>query len=251
MLKVYGTPRSPPVNCVRFTANYLALDYEFVFVNQMEGEHRSEWYMKLHPAGKVPSIDDDGFTMFESVAICRYLARKASSPIYPADISAAAIVDAWSHFAENHVYVAICKVLFNHFYTSMMGAEVDERSLREGREWLARFLPIVDARIDEHGNVAGATFSLADIILLASLDPVEVSEVDLAPYPKLAAWRENLRSQPFYTACHGSYAEAVEQVQAEPGTNRHSYWAREVWMPHMTGDLANERSKNTNSANEC
>ena len=150
MLKVYGTPRSPPVNCVRFTANYLALDYEFVFVNQLEGEHRSEWYMKLHPAGKVPSIDDDGFTMFESVAICRYLSRKARSPLYPADISASAIVDAWSHFAENHVYVAICKVLFNHFFASMMGAEVDERSLREGREWLARFLPIVDARIGEH-----------------------------------------------------------------------------------------------------
>ena len=250
MLKVYGTPRSPPVHCVRFTANYLELDYEFVLVNMMEGEHRSEWYMKLHPAGKVPSIDDDGFAMFESVAICRYLARKARSPIYPADISAAAIVDAWADFAENHVYVAICKVLFNHFFASMMGAEVDERSLREGREWLARFLPIVDARIGEHGNVAGAAFSLADIILLATVDPAEVIDLDLAPYPNLAAWRENLRSQPFYTACHGSYAEAIEQTKAEPRTNRHRFWAREVWMPRMASDPANERSKDINRANE-
>ena len=250
MLKVYGVPRSPPVNCVRFTANYLELDYEFVLVNMMEGEHRSEWYMKLHPAGKVPSIDDDGFAMFESVAICRYLARKARSPIYPADISAAAVVDAWSDFAENHVYVAICKVLFNHFFGPMMGAEVDERSLQEGREWLARFLPIVDARIGEQGNVAGTEFSLADIVLLAFVDPVEVIEVDLAPYPKFAAWRENLRSQPFYTACHGSYAEAVGQTKTEPGTNRHRFWDREVWMPRMASDPANDNSKDTNRTNE-
>ena len=69
MLKVFGTRRSPPVNAVCFTANYLELDHEFVLVNMLEGEHRSEWYMKLHPAGKVPSIDDDGFAVFESVAM--------------------------------------------------------------------------------------------------------------------------------------------------------------------------------------
>ena len=240
MLKVYGTTRSPPVHSVRFTANYLQLDYEFVLVDMLEGEHHTDWYMKLHPAGKVPSIDDDGFTMFESVAICRYLARKAESPLYPVDIQAAAIVDSWAHFAENHVYVAICKVLFNHFFASRMGVEVDERSLREGREWLARFLPILDSRIGEHGNVAGATFSLADIVLLAAMDPAEIIDLDLAPYPKLAAWRENLRNQPFYTDCHSSYAEAIEQMKPEPGSDRHRFWDREVWMPRMTNDAANE-----------
>ena len=250
MLKVYGVPRSPPVNAVRFTANYLALDYEFVFVDMMKGEHRSEWYLKLHPVGKVPSIEDDGLAMFESVAICRYLARKAESQIYPADIRAAAIVDAWTEFAQNHVYVAITKVLFNHFFGPKMGAEVDERSLREGREWLARFLPIVDARIGGHGHLAGAEFSLADIVLLAFVDPIDVIELDLTPYPRFAAWRDNLRSQPFYTACHGSYAEVVEQLKAKPGTSRHRFWDREVWMPRMAGDSTNDGSEDGNRANE-
>ena len=240
MLKVYGTTRSPPVHSVRFTANYLALDYEFVLVDMLQGEHHTDRYKKLHPAGKVPSIDDDGFTLFESVAICRYLARKVNSSLYPVDIKAAAVVDSWAHFTENHIYVAICKVLFNHYFASRMGAEIDERSLREGREWLARFLPIIDARIGNHGNVAGSAFSLADIILLAAVDPFELIELDQTPYPNLAAWRQNLRSQPFYTDCHSSYAEALEQMNPEPGSGRHRFWDRKVWMPRMSSDTMNE-----------
>jgi glutathione S-transferase len=214
MLKIYGAPPSPPVNRVRFTANYLELDYEFVQINLLEGEHRSEWYAKLHPAGKVPAIEDDGTPMFESIAICRYLARKAASPIYPSDVSAAAAVDQWADFASNHIGLAMGKVLFNKLFAPLIGGNVDENSMAEGYQFLARFLPIVEAQFAAHAHVAGPDFSLADIILLATIDPAEVIELDLTPYPKLSAWRADLQAQPFYQACYPSYGEMMQQLMA-------------------------------------
>ena len=76
MLKIYGADLSPPSNKVRFVANELGLDYEYNSVNLVSGENQSEGHLKLHPGGKVPVIDDDGFVLFESNAIIRYLAAK-------------------------------------------------------------------------------------------------------------------------------------------------------------------------------
>lgn len=51
------------------------LPYELIFVDIAKGEQKKEDYLKMQPFGKVPVMDDDGFVMFESRAICRYLAR--------------------------------------------------------------------------------------------------------------------------------------------------------------------------------
>ncbi|PLN83293.1 glutathione S-transferase [Aspergillus taichungensis] len=55
------------------------LPYELVLVDIAKGEQKAEEYKKLQPFGKVPALDDNGFIMFESRAICKYLARKYPS----------------------------------------------------------------------------------------------------------------------------------------------------------------------------
>jgi len=76
MLKIYGADLSAPANKVRFVANYLGLEYDYVQIKIREGEHRAEQFLKLNPVGKIPVIDDDGFTLYESNAICKYLCDK-------------------------------------------------------------------------------------------------------------------------------------------------------------------------------
>ena len=85
MLKIYGANLSGPANKVRFTANYLGLDYEYVQVKIREGEHRHPEFLAINPVGKIPAMDDDGFVLFESSAIVRYLAEKHDSDLYPKD----------------------------------------------------------------------------------------------------------------------------------------------------------------------
>ncbi|MEE8263545.1 MAG: glutathione S-transferase N-terminal domain-containing protein, partial [Gammaproteobacteria bacterium] len=106
MLKIYGTDPSSPVNAVRMCANALGLEYEYIQVNMLEGEHKSEKYLALNPVGKVPTIDDDGFTVFESAAIMKYLCRKNDTNYYPQDLFRQAIVDQWLSFVSVHIYMA-------------------------------------------------------------------------------------------------------------------------------------------------
>jgi len=212
MLKIYGADLSAPANKVRMAANALELEYEYVRVSIRDGENRTEEYLKMHPAGKVPVIDDDGFVLFESDAIIKYLAAGQASPLYPSDNQQRALIDQWMDFATIHVGGAMGRVVFNRIFASFARVPVDERSLNDGLKFLNRFLPVVDRQLAKAAYVAGEQFSLADIVLLATLDPAEAAEVDLASYAHITKWREALRQKDFYTQCHQSYGEALQKM---------------------------------------
>ena len=210
MTKIHGFPLSIPSNRVRFVANYMGIDYEFVPVSLPTGENMHDEHKKLHPAGKVPAMDDDGFVLFESGSIVKYLARKYDSPLYPKGLKESALVDTWTDFVSSHVGTALVRVFFNRVLAPAFGVEVDERSINDGLSFLERFLPVIDNRLSESPYLAGDNISLADFNLLAILDPAEVSEIDLSPYPNIVKWRTGLQSQEFYTKCHTSYANALQ-----------------------------------------
>lgn len=73
VLKVYGSAMA--TSRVLVTLLEKELPYEFVLIDIAKGDQKSEEYKKLQPFGKVPALDDDGFLMFESRAICKYLAK--------------------------------------------------------------------------------------------------------------------------------------------------------------------------------
>ncbi|MFH2201660.1 MAG: glutathione S-transferase family protein [Elusimicrobiota bacterium] len=214
MLTIYGADLSTPVTIVRFTANALGLEYKYEVLNMRGGEHKQPEHMRRHPAGKVPAIDDDGFTLFESGAIMRYLADKADSPLYPRDPRRRAFVDQWLDFAGYHVRNAVGRLLFNRVFAPAMKLPVDEQSLKDGSKFLDQFLPVVETQLGKNKYFAGEEFSLADIALLGALDPAEVCGVDLAPYPSIVKWRDELRSRDFYTICYKNYGEALAAARS-------------------------------------
>jgi glutathione S-transferase len=190
-------------------ANALGIKYEYIRVSIRNGENRKEEYLKMHPAGKVPVIDDDGFVLFESDAIIKYLTTKQNSPLYPGGIKQRALVDQWMDFTAIHVGGAMSKILFNRVFAPFAKVPVDERSESDGLKFLDRFLPVVDRQLAEARYLAGGQLSLADIALLAVLDPAEVARVDLNPYENIVSWRTELMKKEFYTKCHSSYEEAL------------------------------------------
>ncbi len=211
MLIIYGSDLSSPANKVRVTANYIGLKYEYKFVNLRAGEQKTPEFLKVNPVGKIPAIDDGGFLLFESGAIIKYLADKNNSPLYPKGLTERAVVDQWLDFVTLHVGAAMQKVTYNKVFAPRMGVAVDENSLKEGITFLSRFLPIVEAQLAKNTNLIGKQLTLADITLLMTLDPAEVSGVDLNPYSQIMKWRNNLRQQDFYTKCHKEYGESLKQ----------------------------------------
>ena len=211
MLKIYGADLSAPANKIRFVANYLGLEYEYKKISLRDGENRTPEFLKLHPAGKIPVIDDGGFILFESDAIIKYLASKKNSPIYPSGLKERAIVDQWIDFVTIHVGGAMSKVLFNRVFAPVIKVPVDEQSLKDGLSFLDKFLPVIEQQLTKNKNLTGNEFTLADFDLLAALDPAEAAGISLEKYPKISQWRDRLKPEDFYTKCHKEYGESLKQ----------------------------------------
>jgi glutathione S-transferase len=212
MICLYGANLSSPANKVRFALNLLGLEYEYKQVNLRAGEHKTEEYLKIHPAGKVPALTDGDFCLFESNAMIRYLADKCDSELYPKDLKKRATVEQWLDYCSIHLGMSMARVTFNRVFAPAFGMPVDESSLKTGIEFLARDLPVIDKQLGKTKYMAGNDMTLADISLLSCLDPAEVSDVDLTPYKNICAWRNELCKQEFYSKCHQSYKDVVAAV---------------------------------------
>ena len=212
MIKIYGAEISTNVNKVRFTANALGVEYELNRMDLFAGEQRSEDFLKLNPVGKVPVMQDGNFTLFESMAISKYLADKQSSSLYPQDLQQRALVDQWIDFCDIHLQAALNRVTFNRIIAQQVGAEVDQNSLNFGLKMLDRYFPVLDHQLGQSKYLAGNVLTLADINLVSILDPAEVSGVNFTEYQNLQNWFQNMKMQDFYTKCHNDYKETLTAI---------------------------------------
>jgi glutathione S-transferase len=202
MIEIFYHPMSFPSLAPVFTASALDLEHKTTVVNLMTGENREANYLAINPTGKVPALKDGNFSMFESAAIMRYLARKAGSSLYPDDIQMLANIDQWIDFINHHIRRHIGTVQFNRIIAKMMGRDADESAVTEALGFLDSFLPHVDRALAGQDFLTGKNMSLADIALVAALEPVSMAQIDLSPYPALTTWLDTRRSEAFYTNVH-------------------------------------------------
>ncbi len=99
-LKIYGVAASRAFR-VLWAAKELGLDYEHVKIG-FDGGNKTPEYLKVNPMGNVPTIQDGGLTLFESLAINLYLAKKAAS-LYPATLEDEARTWQWTLFAATEL----------------------------------------------------------------------------------------------------------------------------------------------------
>ena len=215
MIKLYGFEPSFPVNRVRLCLNAMEQEYQLVHINPLAGENQTDEYLKMSPSGKIPSLDDDGFALFESNAIMKYLCRKYKSDFYPSDITSQANVDKWLDFTTIHLGNGLAKVLFNKIIAGIVDAPVDEQSMADGYGFIERFLTVIDKQLGTSTYLASNSMTIADFCLLATVDPLEVIEVDVNDYPNVKAWREKLMQESFYKKMHNSYGEMLEAMMQD------------------------------------
>lgn len=214
MIKLYGVGASFPVNRVRLCLNAMKLDYEFVKTSPMAGDTKTEDYLKMNPTGKIPAIDIDGFALFESNSIMKYLARKFESDLYPNRIEEQAHVDKWLDFSGMHVGSGIAKVLFNEILAPMLKMDVDEQSLKDGYNFTHRFFAVLDQHLKQHSYLANDQLSIADLSLLATVDPADVIKIDMSEYAHLEKWRQSLMQEDYYLNMHRSFAAELKAMQS-------------------------------------
>jgi len=206
MLKIYGHFFSAPSNKVRLVASALNLEYEYKQLDLTKGEHKTEIYKEINPLGKVPAIEDDGFTLYESDAIIRYLANKQNSPLYPKEAQSRAKIDQWIDFSYNNVLLSVGKILFNTAFAPSMGVEPNLNSIKDGKKDLVKYLPFLEKQLQTTNYICGDSMTLADIAMIASLEPVEFIKYDIGDYKNIIKWRQHIMTQDFYQNIHKHYA---------------------------------------------
>jgi glutathione S-transferase len=183
VIKVYGDSRSGNCDKVRFTLDYLARPYEWVEVDSVSGQTRTEDYLRMNPLGQVPCVllRDHG-ALAQSNAIIRHLAT--GSRLLPDDAWARAKIDEWMFWeANNHeFFVAGCIA-----HMTYIGGTKDTRDpmrVRRGEEALG----VLDRHLAAHDWMVGEHLTVADIALLAYTRQAERGGFDLEGRPSLRAW---------------------------------------------------------------
>ncbi|SMF57375.1 glutathione S-transferase [Tistlia consotensis] len=193
-MKVLGRKTSGNVQKVLFLLEELGADYSREDYGRQFGNTGSAEYLAMNPAGKVPTLVDGELTIWESHSILRYIAAKAGSALYPADLAARARIEPWMDWllaALNDTYVAI-------FKASKGGESVPEAAAKT----LVECLTLLEGRLARSPWLAGSEISLAEIALAPIVHRCLGFPVELPPLPALRAWHGKLAARPsFQKAC--------------------------------------------------
>lgn len=202
MTTLYFHPLSNPSLYPLFVAEATGVKYERKMVNLQTQEQKSDDYLAVNPFGRVPALVDGDFAIGESGAIARYLARKSKSDIYSEDLREAALIDQWCEFIAHHIRANVARVQYNRFIAPMINEPVDESSIALGERFTASNLPHVEIALLGDGHLHGDRLTLADIALVAAMEPQHTAKLDLEAFPVLTAWLVTMRKQDWYQAVH-------------------------------------------------
>lgn len=183
MLKVYGDRISGNCRKIAYLADYLGIEYQWVDVDIMKGESRTEEFLAMNPEGQVPLVDlGDGRHLRQSDAILLYLGR--DSALVPADPWLLAQVHQWLFWEQysHEPNVAVCR--FHKLYLGKSDAELDPARVRKGND----ALDLMDRHLAEHDWLVGDDATVADIALVAYTRVADEGGFDLGPRPNVRAW---------------------------------------------------------------
>ncbi|WP_225008533.1 MULTISPECIES: glutathione S-transferase family protein [Novosphingobium] len=207
-MKLYGALISPFVRKIAVVATEKGISWELARGGPGSGDPD---FLAASPLGKIPAIDDDGFTLADSSAIALYLDAKYPEPrLIPQDPQGLGRVMFFDEFGDTVLGGAGLKVLFNRLVgPKLLKVGGDEAVAAQGEAELPRWTDWLESVVPSEGWLMGADFTLADISVAALFRSIEYVGlgIDAAARPKTAAWYERVKARP-------SWAAVAEQEDA-------------------------------------
>jgi glutathione S-transferase len=174
----------------------LGVDFEYMFVDLMQGENRSDAFRAMTPIGKVPVLEHDGEFLFESGAICRYVASVEHSPLLPADKLQRARVDQWMTFFTCHPGRWLTEIYFEQIIKPMAGmGETNIAACDKAAKFAHQQLKLVNRWLETRDWLANDTFSIAEPFALAYMEQAYLTGFSLDQHPNVQAWLQRLETR--------------------------------------------------------
>ncbi len=197
MLKVYGRRNSVNVQKVMWVIGELGLAHERLDVGGAFGQNDQDWYLALNPMGRVPVLSDDGYVLWESHTIIRYLARQyADGAWYPGDAKACGEVDKWMDWMQAFLLPATFAAFWGLIRTPEDERDMD--AIRASSTESAKLFGILDAHLRGRDYMTGDQISIADVPVGALTYRWYGLDVEHPDYPALRAWYDCLAQRPAF-----------------------------------------------------
>jgi glutathione S-transferase len=190
MLRIYGSARSRAVRTLWMAAE-LGLPYEHMDYAPRSPETRTPEYRALNPNGRVPTIDDDGFVLSESMAINFYLARKHGK-LYPTDARNEALAWQWSLWETDRLDRQM--TLYANNATVLPEAQRNPTIAKAAWEEIAAALDVLEIALGKVRWLAGDEFSVADLNVASAM--FRALSFDLAKWPHVNEWLHRCWDRP-------------------------------------------------------
>jgi glutathione S-transferase len=208
MLKIYGLYRSRASRNI-WLCDELGVPFELVPVVQAYRlpdpnapgaplHTKSPEFLKINPNGHIPSIDDDGLILHESLGINLYLAKKHGGPLAPASLAEDGLMMTWTAWALTEVEPHSIQILYNR-----VSRPVDQRDPRVADaaiEALKAPFRVLDAALAEADYVVGGRFTVTDINLAECFRYAQAAPELFEANPNVKAWLAKVQGRPAFKA---------------------------------------------------
>jgi glutathione S-transferase len=201
MLKIHGHPMSTCTRKVLMTLAENDTPFELVVVDFATNEHKGEAHLRRQPFGRIPALDDDGFELFESRAICRYLSEKAGGKLVPGDLQGRGRMEQWISVETSEFSAHAMKYIYQHIFKR----EQDAAVLEAAGKALDVTCGVMDKELGRSAFIAGDGFSLADICFMPYVEyAANTPAKDIfAKHPRFMAWWQKVSARPTWQKAIG------------------------------------------------
>jgi glutathione S-transferase len=190
MLRIYGSARSRGVRTL-WVAGELGLQYEHLDYAPRSPQTRTPEYLALNPNARVPTIDDDGFVLSESMAINLYLAKKHGK-LYPTDAKNEALTWQRCFWEVDRLDRQLTTYANNAFV--LPEAQRNAAAAKGAWDEITAALDVLEIALGKTQWLAGSEFSVADLNVAAAM--VRALGFDIGKWPKVHAWLHTCWDRP-------------------------------------------------------
>jgi glutathione S-transferase len=193
MRKLHYHPFSTFARRVRIALLEKGIPCELVEVDMAKGEHRGPEYKKLNPYGRVPTLEEDGFVLYESTAILDYLeATHPTPPLVPADARGRALVAMHMKLCDIQLARQTGTIIFPKRF--LPRERWDEAAMAQAKKEIEKHLEIIETQIAGKEWMVGDRYSLVEVCYTPLVQFLSLMEV--APPPAVGAWVGRMLDRP-------------------------------------------------------
>jgi glutathione S-transferase len=187
VITVFGHPISVCTRKVLVALHEIGVPFEMQIIDFIgKREHKQPAHLARQPFGKMPAIDDQGFALYESRAIIRYLNDRYDGDLVPTEVLDRATMDQWISVEYSYFSAAATKPILHH----LSNAPYEDAELVAADATVDQTLDALETRLAAHPYLAGDQFSLAEIVYLPYLDYLMFTpkKAAISSHPHVATW---------------------------------------------------------------